>query len=170
MPKIKNVETLRIIGRWYYVYIGEPFSLSNIVKTLQKYDDLRAYFAFLVLKYEYLKFIEKRIPLALSPCNRFILNYSNVDFKDAVGYALMNVNTPLRGGNLKFAINLVSSYLAYVLYYDRKDVPFGKKLLDMVIEGSCTPREALIALLCKLSGSDLWLCYASLKEYMTLSR
>jgi len=170
MPKIKNIETLRIMGKWYYIYIGEPPSLKRVVEVLFKYDDLRAYFTFLALKYEYLKFLGKRIPLILSSCNQIVANYSDVSYKDAVAYALMTVNAPLRGGNLKLVVNTIMSYMAYTMYYDKNDIPFAKRLLMSVVRGSCTPEEALLLLLCKLSGEELWLCYGSIKMYLSLSR
>ncbi len=168
LPKVKNVETLRILGNWYYVYMGTPKSLEKIYNMLKKYDDVRAYFAFLILKYEYLKFLNEAPPISLTRCNLIVLSFSNETFKDALGYVLMTVNAPLRGGNLKLTLNALYSYLAYSMYYDKKSVPFIKSIIASTLVGSCTPKEALILALCKLSKEELWQCYASLKWLLKL--
>ena len=168
LPKVKNVETLRILGRWYYVYIGSPKDLKGIYKELQKYDDIRAYFAFLILKYEYLKFLNKAPLTSLTRCNMIVVKSSNVTFKDAVGYVLMTVNPPLGGGNLKLTLNMLYSYLAYSMYYDKDLVPFIKSIIASTAVGACTPMEATLLTFCELSRKRLWECYASLKWLLKL--
>jgi len=158
LPKVRNVEELRIKGEWYYVMLSSTEYSKNAEEAfscLKKWDDLRALYCFLKLRGYYERLYAGRVAVVRNPCLAGTEDPGEL-------WALASIAKRLRGGNQTLALNALFSYYAYVAYYNASDVEFARMLVAALTRGLCSPLEASLALLCKLATPDWRSCYALL--------
>ena len=158
LPKIKNVEYLRVQGEWYYTMVSSsPYARGALsaLKCLNEYEDVRALYCFLVLKGYYEKLYYGRVAVVNVPCLRNVTDPGE-------RWAIASLAKRVTGGNLTLTLNLLYSYYAYSLYYRRSDIGFTKLLLALLSTNACTPMEVDLALLCKFGSVNWHRCYTLL--------
>jgi len=157
LPKVKNIEDLRIKGEWYYVMLSSTQFENNAKKALsclKEYEDLRALYCFLELKGYYERVYEGKSAIVNVPC---LFNLTDPGER----WAVASLAKRVRGGNLTLALNLLYSYYAYALYYKKDDTRFVKQLLGLLVTEACSPLEVTLCVLCKLAWGSRWHeCYA----------